>query len=183
MSVSTSEQTRVERVKLTGRELAELARRKQQQPTSAPRHRNNRPQTPKPLPADAVTYDPLNTPEPPTTPKSEPEFACKAEGFFPHKTNCKKYYWCLEAAGLGMVAHTFTCPTGLFFNTLTDGCDFRRNVDCGDKEDKESPSKASTTEGPTVDEDDESDEDDEEDPRSLKEILSAIKDAGTFIQL
>ncbi len=61
------------------------------------------------------------------------EFECKTEGFFPHKKSCKKYYWCLEAAGLGMVAHTFTCPTGLYFSTLTDGCDFRRNVDCGDK--------------------------------------------------
>ena len=79
-----------------------------------------------------------------------------------------------------MVAHTFTCPTGLFFNTLTDGCDFRRNVDCGDKEDKETPAK-STTSAPSEDLDvDEDDEDDEEDPRSLKEILSAIKEAGAF---
>ncbi len=54
-----------------------------------------------------------------------PEFQCRHEGFFPHKSSCKKYYWCLEAAGLGMVAHTFTCPTGLYFSTVTDGCDFR----------------------------------------------------------
>jgi len=26
---------------------------------------------------------------------------------------------------LGLVAHTFTCPRGLFFNSITDGCDFR----------------------------------------------------------
>jgi hypothetical protein len=102
------------------------------------------------------------------------EFECKTEGFHAHKSNCKKYYWCLEAAGLGMVAHTFTCPTGLFFSTFTDGCDFRRNVECGDKEDGETPAK-STTESPSEDYED---EDEEEDPRSLKEILSAIKDAG-----
>ena len=147
--------------------------------TSTPRRFPTTPRT-NSVSSDAVTFNPLNTPAPPTTPSSEPEFECKTEGFFPHKTNCKKYYWCLEAAGLGMVAHTFTCPTGLFFNTLTDGCDFRRNVDCGDKEDKETPAK-STTSAPSEDLDvDEDDEDDEEDPRSLKEILSAIKEAGVF---
>ena len=107
---------------------------------------------------------------------SFPEFECKDEGFYPHATNCKKYYWCLDAAALGMVAHTFTCPTGLYFNTLTDGCDFKRNVDCGDRDDKETPSssKSTTTASPF----DDYDEDTEEDPRSLKEILSAIKSAG-----
>ena len=77
-----------------------------------------------------------------------------------------------------MVAHTFTCPTGLYFNTLTDGCDFLRNVECGDraiKGDGGSQAK-STTASPFSDEDDE--EDEEEDPRSLKEILNAIKSAG-----
>ena len=105
------------------------------------------------------------------------EFECKSEGFFPHKKNCKKYYWCLEAAGLGMVAHTFTCPTGLFFNTLTDGCDFRRNVDCGDKEDKDT-TKTTTTASPLDDFYDEDEDDSEEDPKSLKDILAAIKEAG-----
>ncbi|CAB4054658.1 E3.2.1.14 [Lepeophtheirus salmonis] len=75
----------------------------------------------------------VTTPSPPTTPSSEPSFVCTDEGFFPHTKSCKKYYWCLEAAGVGMVAHTFTCPQGLFFNSLTDGCDFKRNVECGDK--------------------------------------------------
>ena len=46
--------------------------------------------------------------------------------------------------------------------------------------DKETPAK-STTSAPSEDLDvDEDDEDDEEDPRSLKEILSAIKEAGVF---
>lgn len=79
-----------------------------------------------------------------------------------------------------MVAHTFTCPTGLYFNTLTDGCDFKRNVDCGGRDDKEVPAKdKSTTTVSPLDEDD--DDDSEEDPRSLKEILSAIKTAGKFV--
>jgi hypothetical protein len=36
-----------------------------------------------------------------------------------------------------MVAHTFSCPQGLFFNEITDGCDFLRNVECGDKDTQE----------------------------------------------
>lgn len=50
---------------------------------------------------------------------------CRDEGFFPHTSNCKKYFWCVEVLGTGIIAHTFTCPEGLFFNSLTDGCDFR----------------------------------------------------------
>ncbi len=73
-----------------------------------------------------------------------------------------------------MVAHTFTCPTGLFYSTLTDGCDFRRNVDCEGKDEKE---VKATTEAPLEDEDDE-DEEVEEDPKSLKELLNEIKSAG-----
>ncbi len=72
-----------------------------------------------------------------------------------------------------MVAHTFTCPTGLFFSTITDGCDFRRNVDCEGREDKE-VAAATTTEAPALEED----EDLEEDPKSLKELLNEIKSAG-----
>jgi hypothetical protein len=30
-----------------------------------------------------------------------PAFACKSEGFFPHPSSCKKYYWCLDAGALG----------------------------------------------------------------------------------
>lgn len=99
---------------------------------------------------------------------------CKAEGFFPHSKSCKKYFWCLDVPGQDMVAHTFTCPTGLYFSTLTDGCDFRRNVDCGDKDDKEIKS-TTTTPSPDVD------DDPEEDPKSLKEILDEIKSAGELL--
>ena len=175
VSVSTSEHSRVERLRLSAQEIANLARNKPESQTAAPR----RVVTESPRSFDGVTgtpFDPFNTPEPPTTPSSEPQFECKTEGFFPHKSNCKKYFWCLEAAGLGMVAHTFTCPTGLYFNTLTDGCDFLRNIDCGDRAIKGDGSSdvKSTTETPFEEE-----EDEEEDPRSLKEILNAIKTAGT----
>jgi chitinase len=102
---------------------------------------------------------------------------CPGEGFFPHKTSCKKYFWCLEAAGLGMVAHTFTCPTGLYFSTLTDGCDFRRNVDCGDKTDSDESSSGSS-ESTTASSTTAVTQASEESPRSLKDILSEIKDAG-----
>ena len=39
-----------------------------------------------------------------------PAFKCRAEGFFPHATSCKKYFWCLDTPNQGMVAHTFSCP-------------------------------------------------------------------------
>ena len=75
-----------------------------------------------------------------------------------------------------MVAHTFTCPQGLFFNSLTDGCDFGRNVDCEGKDQTEEKIKPSTTtQSPFSDDDDENDE---KDPRTLEEVLAAIKDAG-----
>lgn len=61
------------------------------------------------------------------------DFECKDDGFFPHPRECKKYFWCLEAPGLGLVAHHFTCPAGLFFNKNTDSCDYARNVACKDK--------------------------------------------------
>lgn len=77
-----------------------------------------------------VTFNPLSTPEPPTTPNPGAAFECKDEGFFPNPKECKKYFWCLDAPGLGLVAHRFTCPAGLFFNVLTDSCDYARNVPC-----------------------------------------------------
>lgn len=82
----------------------------------------------------------------------------------------------MEAAGLGMVAHTFTCPGGLYFNVLTDGCDFKRNVDCGGKDTEDAPPSSTTTATPQSAEDDS-----EEDPQSLKDILSSIKAAGRCI--
>ena len=106
-----------------------------------------------------------------------PAFECKDEGFFPHSSSCKKYFWCLEVPAQGMIAHTFTCPTGLYFNSITDGCDFRRNVDCEGKDDTEVKSKKTdtTTESSlTFDDDDESEE------QTVEQILEKIKNAGKF---
>ena len=76
-----------------------------------------------------------------------------------------------------MIAHTFTCPQGLYFNSVTDGCDFRRNVDCEGKDDaedkKSKKNKSTTTEEPIdIDAGETSDE------QSVEEILAAIKNAG-----
>ncbi|XP_032295579.1 uncharacterized protein Cht6 isoform X2 [Drosophila virilis] len=72
------------------------------------------------------------TPPPPTTPDPGSDFKCEEEGFFQHPRDCKKYYWCLDSgpSGLGIVAHQFTCPSGLYFNPAADSCDFARNVPC-----------------------------------------------------
>lgn len=45
------------------------------------------------------------------------DFVCKEEGFFPHPRDCKKYFWCLDSgpSNLGIVAHQFTCPSGVYF--------------------------------------------------------------------
>lgn len=60
------------------------------------------------------------------------DFKCEEEGFFAHPRDCKKYFWCLDSgpSNLGIVAHQFTCPSGLYFNTAADSCDFTRNVLC-----------------------------------------------------
>ncbi|XP_034175327.2 uncharacterized protein LOC117602013 [Osmia lignaria lignaria] len=90
----------------------------------------------------------LTTPEPPTTPDPGTDFKCEDEGFFPHPRDCKKYFWCLESGpgGLGVVAHQFTCPSGLVFNKAADSCDYPRNVIC--PKSKPSTSSASTTRAP-----------------------------------
>ncbi|XP_063989734.1 mucin-2 isoform X2 [Diachasmimorpha longicaudata] len=74
----------------------------------------------------------ITTPEPPTTPDPGSDFKCEDEGFFPHPRDCKKYFWCLDSGpgGLGVVAHQFTCPSGLVFNKAADSCDYPRNVVC-----------------------------------------------------
>nr|XP_031835642.1 mucin-5AC-like [Nomia melanderi] len=74
----------------------------------------------------------LTTPEPPTTPDPGSDFKCEDEGFFSHPRDCKKYFWCLDSGpgGLGVVAHQFTCPSGLVFNKAADSCDYPRNVVC-----------------------------------------------------
>ena len=77
-----------------------------------------------------------------------------------------------------MIAHTFTCPTGLYFNSITDGCDFRRNVDCEGKDDtevKQKKDKDTTTESSL-----DSDEDDDSEEQTVEQILEKIKNAGMF---
>ena len=106
---------------------------------------------------------------------------CRAEGFFPHPSSCKKYYWCLDTPNQGMVAHTFSCPQGLFFNQITDGCDFLRNVNCGDKDTEETQEKKETEEieNEEVLSEADNEEEDVEDPKSLKDILEIVKAAGS----
>ncbi|XP_076757244.1 uncharacterized protein LOC143427196 [Xylocopa sonorina] len=90
----------------------------------------------------------LTTPEPPTTPDPGTDFKCEDEGFFSHPRDCKKYFWCLDSGpgGLGVVAHQFTCPSGLVFNKAADSCDYPRNVVC--PKSKTSQTTASTTRAP-----------------------------------
>ena len=77
-----------------------------------------------------------------------------------------------------MVAHTFTCPQGLYFNSLTDGCDFRRNVDCEGKddteEDVEDKGTSATTSKTTASNANGGGE-------TLEDVLAQIKSAGKTI--
>ncbi|XP_031628807.1 uncharacterized protein LOC116344420 [Contarinia nasturtii] len=110
--------------------------------------------TPKPVVKEAVEYSSPNskkrttTPEPPTTPNPGADFKCEEEGFFPNPQDCKKYFWCLDSgpSNLGIVAHHFTCPSGLIFNKLTDSCDYARNVIC---EKPKTTTQSATTESTT----------------------------------
>ena len=78
-----------------------------------------------------------------------------------------------------MLAHTFSCPQGLFFNQITDGCDFLRNVDCGDKDTEEPEAKKEASkETEEVLSEADNEEEDVEDPKSLKDILEIVKAAG-----
>ena len=78
-----------------------------------------------------------------------------------------------------MVAHTFTCPQGLYFNSLTDGCDFRRNVDCDGKDEKEEDAEPSSTTTKTTEAAASSSPAKASgEPETLEEVLEAIKNAG-----
>ena len=85
------------------------------------------------------------------------------------------------------MAHTFSCPQGLFFNQITDGCDFLRNVECGDKDieepepTKKDPVHSEDSSSSNVDSEEE--EDDVEDPKSLKDILEIVKAAGLWLNI
>ena len=77
------------------------------------------------------------------------------------------------------MAHTFSCPQGLFFNEITDGCDFLRNVNCGDKDTEETHETTEETENDEVLSEADNEEEDVEDPKSLKDILQIVKAAGS----
>ncbi|XP_065215171.1 serine-rich adhesin for platelets-like [Planococcus citri] len=100
-----------------------------------------------PTTSATTTYNALSTPEPPTTPDPGTDFVCKDEGFFPHPRDCKKYFWCLDSgpSNLGIVAHQFTCPSGLMFNKAADSCDYSRNVICNKKSEKSSTTTTTTS--------------------------------------
>lgn len=78
---------------------------------------------------------------------SLPDFKCEDEGFFPHPRDCKKYFWCLSSgpSELGIIAHQFTCPSGLYFNKAADSCDYTQNVLCNKKLKKSSTTTTTTT--------------------------------------
>lgn len=62
------------------------------------------------------------------------DFKCEDEGFYPHPRDCKKYFWCLSGPSeLGIIAHQFTCPSGLYFNKAASSCDYTQNVLCNKK--------------------------------------------------
>jgi chitinase len=185
VEVSTSEQVRRTRLRLTEKELANLSPSSNSTGQTPRRAGVVRPPPPKPHSRQeaprSLGLATSTTPAPPTTPSSGPGFQCRSEGFFSHPTSCKKYYWCLDTPTEGPVAHTFSCPKGLYFNQISDGCDFLRNVDCGDRDIKETEKTeaekeaiASGAESVESDEDD----DEEEDPKSLKNILELVKAAG-----
>lgn len=81
-----------------------------------------------------TTAKPAKSTTPPvfTTPDPGPPFECEDEGFFNNPTDCKKYFWCLDSgpSNLGLVAHSFNCPSGLYFNKQRDSCDYAANVVC-----------------------------------------------------
>lgn len=80
------------------------------------------------------------------------DFKCEDEGFFPHPRDCKKYFWCLSSgpSELGIIAHQFTCPSGLYFNKAADSCDYTQNVICNKKLKKATTTTTTTTEASTT---------------------------------
>lgn len=119
----------------------------------------------------------------------------------------------MEAPGLGLVAHHFSCPSGLLFNKNADSCDYARNVYCSVKEAATSTTTSTTTtEAPATEKIsfnkvssiyknpsrttprtttttesflDEIDTSDleQEDPKVIKELIELIKKAGGIEEL
>ncbi|XP_013779449.1 mucin-5AC-like [Limulus polyphemus] len=76
--------------------------------------------------------NPISTPTPPPTTDPVTPFTCTDEGFYSNKQDCRKYFWCLDSgpAELGIVPHAFTCPSGLYFSSKMEACDYPENVVC-----------------------------------------------------
>lgn len=85
-----------------------------------------------------TTEEPLQTPQTPqtqtdgtpsnttTNPSGPGEFVCVSPGIHDDPNDCVSYYNC----DASLVAHPYTCPTGLMFNPDTHTCDWPFNVDC-----------------------------------------------------
>lgn len=58
-------------------------------------------------------------------PKVSKDFVCPRDGHFGDKNDCAKFYRC--AHGDALVEY---CPGGLFWNAVTDQCDWPETVDC-----------------------------------------------------
>ncbi|XP_023211106.1 mucin-5AC-like isoform X1 [Centruroides sculpturatus] len=95
------------------------------------------------LGASSKNRNRLQTPAPPPTPDPGPTFSCPDEGFYNNPKDCRKYFWCLDSgpANLGVVPHAFTCPSGLFFNSKMEACDYPENVVCNVKTPTPAPTK------------------------------------------
>lgn len=109
-------------------------------------------------------------------------------------------------SNLGIVAHQFTCPSGLVFNKVSDSCDYSRNVVCKDKKTSETVTTTTTTtthkpiklgiksttttsttttttaQTPEVEEDVEDEFEEEEDPKEIKQLINLIKKLGMFLK-
>lgn len=105
-------------------------------------------------------------------------------------------------SNLGIVAHQFTCPSGLVFNKISDSCDYSRNVVCKDKKTPDvtttttttpKPIKSgikttttttstttTTTQIPDVEEEAEDEFEEEEDPKEIKQLITLIKKLGIY---
>lgn len=107
-------------------------------------------------------------------------------------------------SNLGIVAHQFTCPSGLVFNKVSDSCDYSRNVVCKDKKTSDTTTTTSTTpkpvksgtkttttttttstttttaQTPEVEEDVEDEFEEEEDPKEIKQLINLIKKLGNY---
>ncbi|KAF4519953.1 hypothetical protein B566_EDAN005452, partial [Ephemera danica] len=79
---------------------------------------------------------------------------CTSEGFFPHKSDCKKFYRCVDNGKGGLTKYDFDCAEGTVFDPEINVCNHERDVqrDCSasmtttpGSEDQETTTQAGTT--------------------------------------